>query len=106
MLPGEDDLLAFLAEGAPARTRAQAAIAAPDAAAADPASAGLPFRPRSLRAFMLWEEHVVNSGRMLVKNFFPPTTWKVVSTFERVTGRTFPKLKPNARFHRASTSAT
>jgi len=70
---------------------------------ADPAAAGLPFRPRSIRAFMLWESHVVASSRMLVKNFFPPPVWKVVSTFERVTGKTFPKLRPNDRFREAPT---
>jgi len=102
-LPGESDLLAFLAEGQPARERAAAALDAPDAVVADPAAAGLPFRPRSMRAFMLWESHVIASSRMLVKHFFPPPVWKVVSTFERVTGKTFPKLKPNARFHEAPT---
>jgi 2-keto-4-pentenoate hydratase/2-oxohepta-3-ene-1,7-dioic acid hydratase in catechol pathway len=67
--------------------------------AADPATATLPFRPRSMRAFMLWESHVIGSSRMLVKNFFPAPAWKAVSTYERVTGRTFPKLKPNQRFY-------
>jgi 2-keto-4-pentenoate hydratase/2-oxohepta-3-ene-1,7-dioic acid hydratase in catechol pathway len=102
-LPDEGDLLAFLAEGAPARARAAAALAAPDALAVDPATAGLPFRPRSLRAFMLWEAHVIASSRMLVKHFFPAPAWRAVSTYERLTGRTFPKLKPNARFRSAPT---
>jgi 2-keto-4-pentenoate hydratase/2-oxohepta-3-ene-1,7-dioic acid hydratase in catechol pathway len=102
LLEGEPDLLAFLASGEAGRARARAAI---DAAATvvDPATAGLPFRPRSIRAFMLWEAHVIASGRMLVKNFFPPPAWKVVSTFERVSGKPFPKLKPNARFREAPT---
>jgi len=102
-LPGEDDLLAFLAAGAAGRERAAAVIASADAVEADPASAGLPFRPRSIRAFMLWESHVIASSRMLVKRFFPPPLWKVVSTYERVTGRTFPKLRPNDRFREAPT---
>jgi 2-keto-4-pentenoate hydratase/2-oxohepta-3-ene-1,7-dioic acid hydratase in catechol pathway len=71
--------------------------------ARDPATAGLPFAPRSLRAFMLYESHVIASSRMLVKHFFPAPAWKVVGGFERVTGRTFPKLKPNARFWAAPT---
>lgn len=101
-LPGEDDLLAFLAGGEAARARAQAAI---DAAVdvVDPAEAGLPFRPRSIRAFMLWEAHVIQSSRVLVQRFFPPPAAKAVATFERVTGKTFPKLKPNARFREAPT---
>jgi 2-keto-4-pentenoate hydratase/2-oxohepta-3-ene-1,7-dioic acid hydratase in catechol pathway len=101
-LPGERDLLAFLAEGEPARERAAAVLASADADEADPSSAGLPFTPRSMRAFMLWESHVIASSRMLVKHFFPAPMWKLVSTFER-TGRTFPKLKPNDRFWEAPT---
>jgi 2-keto-4-pentenoate hydratase/2-oxohepta-3-ene-1,7-dioic acid hydratase in catechol pathway len=102
-LPEEPDLLAFLAKGAPARARAAAAIAAADSDQADPATATLPFRPRSIRAFMLWEQHVIDSSRMLVKNFYPPPAAKVVFAFERATGRPFPKLKPNARFREAPT---
>ncbi|HSS31739.1 MAG TPA: fumarylacetoacetate hydrolase family protein [Solirubrobacterales bacterium] len=101
-VPGDQDLLAFLAEGAPARERAIAALDAADAVEVDPASAGLPFQPRSMRAFMLWEEHVIQSSRMLVKHFFPAPVWKLISTFEK-TGRTFPKLKPNKRFWEAPT---
>jgi 2-keto-4-pentenoate hydratase/2-oxohepta-3-ene-1,7-dioic acid hydratase in catechol pathway len=102
-LPGDQDLLEFLAEGEAARQRAAAVMAGADAVEADPAAAGLPFRPRSMRAFMLYEPHVIASSRMLVKNFFPAPVRKVVSTFERVTGRDFPKLKPNARFREAPT---
>ncbi len=101
-IPGEDDLLAFLAGGDEARARAAAAIkAAVDVV--DPATAILPFRPRSIRAFMLWEAHVIQSSRMLVQRFFPPPAAKAVATFEKVTGKTFPKLKPNARFREAPT---
>ncbi|HST40443.1 MAG TPA: fumarylacetoacetate hydrolase family protein [Conexibacter sp.] len=46
---------------------------------------------------------MIDSSRMLVKHFFPAPAWKAVSTFERVTGRTFPKLKPNGRFYEAPT---
>jgi 2-keto-4-pentenoate hydratase/2-oxohepta-3-ene-1,7-dioic acid hydratase in catechol pathway len=89
-LPGDRDLLSVLSDGA-------SEIPA-DAAEADPSSAGLPFTPRSMRAFMLWESHVIASSRMLVKNFFPAPAWKVVSTFEK-TGRTFPKLRPTKGFY-------
>jgi 2-keto-4-pentenoate hydratase/2-oxohepta-3-ene-1,7-dioic acid hydratase in catechol pathway len=82
--------------------RVDAALASESAAEADPSTAVLPFRPRSMRAFMLWEEHVIHSSRMLVKRFFSAPAWKVVKTFERI-GRTFPKLKPNARFWEAPT---
>jgi 2-keto-4-pentenoate hydratase/2-oxohepta-3-ene-1,7-dioic acid hydratase in catechol pathway len=111
---GDDDThLAYAASGVLAFLRADDAVrakaaevvrtAADDpAVATDPATAGLPFTPRSMRAFMLWESHVVASSRMLVKHFFPAPVWKVVSTFEK-TGRTFPKLKPNKRFFQAPT---
>jgi 2-keto-4-pentenoate hydratase/2-oxohepta-3-ene-1,7-dioic acid hydratase in catechol pathway len=52
-----------------------------------------------MRAFMLWESHVIASSRMLVKNFFPAPAWKVVSSFERVTGKPFPKLRPTKGFY-------
>ena len=96
----EPDLVAFL--GDPARIDA-ARLALDDAPPADPTDAVLPFRPRSIRAFMLWEDHVVNSSRVLVRRFFPAPAAKAVATFERVTGKTFPKLKPNARFREAPT---
>ncbi len=51
-------------------------------------------KPRSIRAFMLWERHVIGSSRMLVEDFFPAPAAKVVLGFERLTGRPFPKLKP------------
>lgn len=102
LLDDQQDLLSFLAEGEDGRARARTAIEAA-VTVIDPSTAGLPFRPRSIRAFMLWESHVIASSRMLVKNFFPAPAWKVVSTFEAVTGKTFPKLKPNDRFREAPT---
>ena len=96
------DVLAFLRADDQVRDAAAKLLEAvrDDAGvAADPRDAGLPFQPRSMRAFMLWESHVIQSSRMLVKNFFPAPAWKVISTFERVTGKTFPKLKPNQRFY-------
>lgn len=101
-LAGETDLVDFLARGEQARVAAQAAIeeaAAGAGVAVDPAEAILPFQPRSMRAFMLWESHYIASARALVKHFFPPPLAKVVAGYERVTGRTFPKLKPNRRFY-------
>jgi 2-keto-4-pentenoate hydratase/2-oxohepta-3-ene-1,7-dioic acid hydratase in catechol pathway len=95
------DALAFLRSDDAVRAEAQELVnaAAKDpAVAGDPTAAGIPFTPRSMRAFMLWESHVVGSGRMLVKNFFPKPVWKVISTFER-TGRTFPALKPRKGFY-------
>jgi 2-keto-4-pentenoate hydratase/2-oxohepta-3-ene-1,7-dioic acid hydratase in catechol pathway len=100
------DLIAFLAGGGRVRAAAAEALAATAAnpqVTVDPTTAGLPFQPRSMRAFMLWESHMIASSRMLVKRFFPPPAAKAVAGFERVTGRTFPKLKPNRRFREKPT---
>lgn len=96
------DVLAFLAGGEATREAALVALDAAredPAAVADPDAAGLPFRPRSLRAFMLFESHVVQSARMLVKHFFPAPVVRVMETYERVTHRTFPPLKPKKAFY-------
>ncbi len=52
-----------------------------------------------MRAFMLWESHYVASARALVKHFFPAPAARAVAGYERLTRRTFPKLKPNKRFY-------
>ncbi len=93
--PWHDDLLAFLAGGARARAEAR-----PLMAVARPVAApdGLPFRPRSLRQFALWEEHMANAARMLVRRFAPPHTRALVAAYERATRRIFPALRPGAKF--------
>lgn len=98
------DMIAFLRGGAETRAAAEAILAAgPGEAPVDPAGATIPFQPRSMRAFMLWESHMIASSRMLVKRFFPAPAAKAVAGYERVTGKTFPKLKPNRRFHEKPT---
>ena len=102
------EMVAFLAGGDATRAAAEEQLAGIDddraeSIAVDPGTAGLPFQPRSMRAFMLWEDHVIASSRMLVKRFFPPPVPKIVKGFEKVTGKTFPKLKPNARFYEKPT---
>lgn len=103
-LPGETDLVDFLVRGEEGRGAARAALeraaADPAASAIDPATAILPFQPRSMRAFMLWESHYIASARGLVKHFFPPPVARAVAGYERLSGRAFPKLKPNKRFHK------
>jgi 2-keto-4-pentenoate hydratase/2-oxohepta-3-ene-1,7-dioic acid hydratase in catechol pathway len=103
--PGEAecrDLLALLARGEEARAAVEGlldAVAGDEGVGADPASAGLPFEARSLRAFSLWESHYEGSARMLVKHFFPAPVQRVAAAYERVTRRTFPPFKPNRRFY-------
>jgi len=97
-----NDMLAFLAGGEAAREAAAAAVDAArrdPAARADPSAATLPFRPRSLRAFMLFESHAVQSARMLVKHFFPTPVARVMETYERVARGTFPPLRPKKAFY-------
>jgi 2-keto-4-pentenoate hydratase/2-oxohepta-3-ene-1,7-dioic acid hydratase in catechol pathway len=101
-----EDVLSFLRADDEVRARVRdllADVADDESVADDPGTAGIPFAPRSMRAFMLWETHVVQSSRMLVKRFFPPPARLAVGGFERVTRRTFPKLRPNARFREAPT---
>lgn len=56
------------------------------------------FRSCSIRVFMFWEDHVVNSSCVFVCWFFFVLVVKVVVMFERVMGKMFLKLKPNVRF--------
>ena len=54
------DMVAFLAGGEETRAVAEAMLAGiedPAAEAVDPARRSIPFQPRSMRAFMLWESH-------------------------------------------------
>jgi 2-keto-4-pentenoate hydratase/2-oxohepta-3-ene-1,7-dioic acid hydratase in catechol pathway len=60
---------------------------------------GMPFRPRTLRAFSLWESHMIRSSRNLVRNFFPAPAARVTAAYERVTRRTFPRFKPPPKYY-------
>jgi 2-keto-4-pentenoate hydratase/2-oxohepta-3-ene-1,7-dioic acid hydratase in catechol pathway len=51
------------------------------------------FEPRSYRDFMLYERHAVDAARGFVRCFMPKFV-PIVRTYERLTGRDFPKLKP------------
>jgi len=53
----------------------------------------LPFRPASLRDFMLSEAHAVNAGRGMIRRFKPGLV-PIVDAYERITRRTFPMLRP------------
>jgi 2-keto-4-pentenoate hydratase/2-oxohepta-3-ene-1,7-dioic acid hydratase in catechol pathway len=96
------DMLAFLAGGEATREAASTALETArgdTAVAADPTAATLPLRPRSLRAFMLFESHSIQSARMLVKHFFPKPVARAMETYERVARRTFPPLRPKKAFY-------
>jgi 2-keto-4-pentenoate hydratase/2-oxohepta-3-ene-1,7-dioic acid hydratase in catechol pathway len=54
--------------------------------------------PRSLRAFSVYEEHNIAAARTLVRRFWPRPAGVAIAGFERVSGRTFPALKPGGSF--------
>ncbi len=54
----------------------------------------LPFQPRSFRDFMLYEQHAIDSTRGYVQRFMPQI-YRVTSLYERLTGQTFPRFKPD-----------
>jgi len=58
----------------------------------------LPFQPVSFRDFMLYEQHVLDASRGLVRRFHPGQ-YRLVETVEALTRRTFPLLKPKALFY-------
>jgi 2-keto-4-pentenoate hydratase/2-oxohepta-3-ene-1,7-dioic acid hydratase in catechol pathway len=91
-------MLGLLSGAEKTRIEVQRLIEADDATPADPATAGLPFAVRSMRAFSLWPSHYEGSARMLVKRFFPAPIQKAAAGFERLTRRTFPPFKPKASF--------
>jgi 2-keto-4-pentenoate hydratase/2-oxohepta-3-ene-1,7-dioic acid hydratase in catechol pathway len=58
----------------------------------------LPFQPASFRDFMLYEQHVLDASRGLVRRFHPGQ-YRLIETVEALTRRTFPLLKPKALFY-------
>lgn len=101
IVPGQE-LVAFLAGGAPAREEALALaerLARADLSgtfASEPAL--LPFLPRSLRGFATAERHWVQSARGLVRRYLPRAL-PAITAYERTTRRTFPALKPGPLFY-------
>ncbi len=95
--PWARDLVALLGGGATIRARVDRLVAHADPAALEP-DVLLPFEPRSLRAFSIYPAHVEQSARVLVTRFFPKPAAAVLKLFERITRRTFPPLKPKAKF--------
>jgi 2-keto-4-pentenoate hydratase/2-oxohepta-3-ene-1,7-dioic acid hydratase in catechol pathway len=95
--PWARDLLAFLAGGDEVRDAASGLV---DGAGAAPIAdrALLPFTARSFRDFSIYPEHMESSARTLAKRFFPKPAGAAIGGFERVTGKTFPALKPKASF--------
>jgi 2-keto-4-pentenoate hydratase/2-oxohepta-3-ene-1,7-dioic acid hydratase in catechol pathway len=53
----------------------------------------LPFEPRSFRDFMLYERHVIDAGRGMVRRFMPQM-WEGLSAYESMHGEPHPDLRP------------
>lgn len=60
---------------------------------------GLPLQPRSLRGVMVSEPHYVRGARTMVRHFMPAPIGAFIRTYEAVTRRTFPAIKPPRRFY-------
>lgn len=92
------DVVAFLGCGAAVREQAAtvleyvAATGADVGQSADPALL-LPFVPRSFRDFMLYERHVIDAGRGMVRRFMP-RQWEALSAYEAAHGEPHPDLRP------------
>jgi hypothetical protein len=53
----------------------------------------LPFKPKSLRDASLWEKHMIDSARGLIKKS-KPLSYPIIKLYEWTTWKTFPMLKP------------
>ncbi|MEL6192002.1 MAG: fumarylacetoacetate hydrolase family protein [Bacteroidota bacterium] len=58
----------------------------------------MPFSPAAYRDFMLYEKHAIDAARGFVRKYLPKL-FPIVNTYEKLTGNTFPKLKPKKRYY-------
>ena len=93
------DLVALLAAPAEVRQKIAAAAKNIEPEATLDTEAMMPFEPRSFRDFMLYEAHAIAAARGFVRAFMPGAD-RLVRTYEALTGRTFPRLKPHALWYR------
>ncbi|MER6952396.1 MULTISPECIES: fumarylacetoacetate hydrolase family protein [unclassified Streptomyces] len=96
--PWNHDLPAFLADGEEAVRNAERTFTDPERVPGR-APSGLPFTPASLRAFALWESHMINGAKGMVAAFGSPGIRRLVRGFEAVTGRVPPPLRPRANYY-------
>jgi 2-keto-4-pentenoate hydratase/2-oxohepta-3-ene-1,7-dioic acid hydratase in catechol pathway len=61
-------------------------------------SSELPFKPSAYRDFMLYEKHAVDAARGFVKKYLPQVL-SLVTVYEKLLGKPFPKLKPSPRYY-------
>src|SRR5262245_2522488 len=97
MLSG--DILAVLQAAPELRGAIEDAARSIDPEKTSGADVVMPFGPRSFRDFMLYEAHAIAAARGFVHRFMPRAA-RVVSAYEGLTRRTFPRLKPHALWYR------
>lgn len=60
---------------------------------------GLPFKLESLRPFALWESHMVNGARSMVRRFASIPLRILIGCYESISKSTFPALKPKPNYY-------
>ena len=93
------DIVALLAAPADLRVAIAEAAAQIEPASTAEARVVIPFEAWSFRDFMLYESHAVAAARGFVRTQIP-AVFQIVRAYEALTGKTFPKLKPHALWHR------
>lgn len=58
----------------------------------------LPFKPAAYRDFMLYEKHAIDAARGFAKKYMP-NIFPIVTIYEKIFRKPFPKLKPKKRFY-------
>ena len=100
LLSATDDMLLFLGGGPALRAEADRvldAVGDEDFGMVQP-SPGLPFAPVSFRDCALWERHMIDAARGVLR-LTAPRLSRLVAGYERITGRVFPRLRPGALWY-------
>lgn len=100
LLSAADDMLLFLGGGPALRAEADRvldAVGDEDFGMVQP-SPGLPFAPVSFRDCALWERHMIDAARGVLR-LTAPRLSRLVAGYERITGRVFPRLRPGALWY-------
>jgi 2-keto-4-pentenoate hydratase/2-oxohepta-3-ene-1,7-dioic acid hydratase in catechol pathway/sugar lactone lactonase YvrE len=90
--PASSDLLAFLGAGEQVHRLAEELVSAAPRTEPSPLI-GPPFRPSALRDCSLWEQHLIAASRAVLR-LQESATGVVSDRYERLTRRTFPRLRP------------
>lgn len=97
----QSNLLALLAAGVQSRAKivdvVDQAAAAGIGISMDPPPA-IPYYPSSLRCFLGWEEHWIKAAHGLIQRNLPISR-PIIRTYERLTRRVFPLLRPGPAFY-------